>query len=102
VRALSRAVALIARTSTELEELKQRRNSAHLWKPHASSLRFLLDVSHTTFEENNSVLAVAAQRGLKEKISAAKETLEKLRTRLDTAEQLLAELAARDSSSARS
>jgi len=30
VRALSRAVALIARTSTELEELKQRRNSAHL------------------------------------------------------------------------
>jgi len=43
------------------------------------------------------VLAVAAQRGLKEKITATKETLEKLRTRLDNAEQLLAELAAKDS-----
>jgi len=56
-----------------------------------------MDASTATFEQCNSVLAVAAQRGLKEKITATKETLDKLRTRLDNAEQLLAELAAKDS-----
>jgi hypothetical protein len=96
-RTLSGAVSLIARTSTELEELKQRRNSAHLWKPHAGSLRFLLEASTEAFEQSNSVLAVAGERGLNEKITAMHETFGKLRTRIESAEQTLAELAAKDS-----
>ena len=96
-RALSRIVALIARMSTELEELRQKQGSSHLWKPHASSMRFLLDASGTAFEESNSVLTVAGQRGLNEKINAMKESLQKLRTRMDAAEQLLKELEIRNS-----
>lgn len=91
-RALSRIVALIARMSTELEELRQKQNSAHLWKPHASSVRFLLDAASAAFEQSTSVLALAGQRGLNEKINAMKESLQKLRTRMEAAEQMLREL----------
>lgn len=95
-RAMSRIVALIARMSTELEELRQKQNSAHLWKPHASSMRFLLDASNAAFDQSTSVLAVAGQRGLNEKINAMKESLQKLRTRMENAEQLLKELEIRN------
>lgn len=91
-RTLGRIVAMAARTSTELPELKQRQNSAHLWKPHASALKYLLDTYATIFEQANSVLVVAGQRGLSEKINAMRESLQKTRTRLDSAEQLLREL----------
>ena len=97
-RAMSRIVALIARMSTELEELRQKQNSAHLWKPHASSMRFLLDASNAVFDQSTSVLSVAGQRGLNEKINAMKESLQKLRTRMDNAEQLLKELEIRNQS----
>ena len=95
-RALSRVVALIARMSTELEELRQKQNSAHLWKPHASSVRFLMDASGAIFEQSTSVLALAGQRGLNDKINAMKESLQKLRTRMDSAEQVLQELEIRN------
>jgi len=91
-RSLSRVVALVARMSTELEELRQRQNSSHLWKPHASSLKFLLDASSAAFEQSTSVLALAGQRGLNDKINAMRESLQKLRTRMDSAEQMLKEL----------
>ena len=91
-RALSRVVALVARVSTETEELKQRQNSAHLWKPHASSLKFLLDASTAVFDQSNSVIALAGQRGLNDKVNAMRASLEKLRTRTDHAQQLLTEL----------
>ncbi len=95
-RALSRIVALTARVSTELEELRQRQNSAHLWKPHASSLKFLTHASTAAVEQCSAVLALAAQRGLNEKINAMQESIQKLRTRLGSAEQMLAPLAAKN------
>jgi hypothetical protein len=95
-RAMSRIVALVARMSTELEELRQKQNSAHLWKPHAGSMRFLLDASNTAFDQSTSVLSLAGQRGLNEKINAMKESLQKLRTRMENAEQLLKELEIRN------
>ncbi len=91
-RLLSRVVAVIARMSTETEELRQRQNSAHLWKPHACSLRFLMDASNAAFEQSTSVLTLAGQRGLNDKINAMRESLQKLRTRMDSAEQMLREL----------
>jgi hypothetical protein len=94
-RALSRIVALVARISTELEELRQRQNSSHLWKPHAGSLKFLLDASTAIFDQANSVLTLAGQRGLNEKVNAMSASLQKLRSRMDQAEQLLAELASK-------
>jgi hypothetical protein len=95
-RALSRIVALIARMSTELEELRQKQNSAHLWRPHASSMRFLLDASGNAFDQSTPVLTVAGQRGLNEKINAMKESLQKLRIRVEAAEQMLKELEIRN------
>jgi hypothetical protein len=95
-RALSRVVALVARTSTELEELKQRQNSSHLWKPHASSVKFLLDASTAIFDQAKAVLALAGQRGLNEKVNAMSASLQKLRARMDHAEQMLGELASKD------
>jgi hypothetical protein len=95
-RAMSKIVALVARMSTELEELRQKQNSAHLWKPHASSMRFLLDASNAAFDQSTSVLSLAGQRGLNEKINAMKESLQKLRTRMDNAEMLLKELEIRN------
>ena len=85
----------MARISTELEELRQRQNSSHLWKPHAGSLKFLLDASTAIFDQANSVLALAGQRGLNEKVNAMSASLQKLRSRMDQAEQLLAELASK-------
>lgn len=98
-RALTRIVALVARISTEAEELRQRKNSSHLWKPHAASLRFLLDTSAAAFEESNTVLALAGQRGLNEKINAMRESLQKLQTRMSASEEVLTELGDRDPSS---
>jgi hypothetical protein len=95
-RAMSRVVALIARMSTELEELRQKQNSAHLWKPHASSIRFLLDASSEAFDQSTQVLTVAGQRGLNEKINGMRESLQKLRTRMDNAEQMMNELEIRN------
>jgi hypothetical protein len=95
-RALSRIVALVARISTELEELRQRQTSAHLWKPHASSLKFLLDASTAVFDQANSVLTLAGQRGLNDKVNAMSASLQKLRSRMDQAEQMLAEVASKD------
>jgi hypothetical protein len=97
-RALSRVAALVARTSTELEELKQRQTSSHLWKPHASSLKFLLDASTAVFDQANSVLALAGQRGLNDKVNAMSASLQKLRGRMDQTEQLLAEVASKSQS----
>jgi len=94
-RALSRVAALVARISTELEELKQRQTSSHLWKPHASSLKFLLDASTAVFDQANSVLALAGQRGLNDKVNAMSASLQKLRGRMDQTEQLLAEVASK-------
>lgn len=95
-RALSRIVALCVRVDTELQELRQRQNSAHLWKPHASSLKYLVDAYNTTFERSNAVILTAGQRGLNEKINAIRESLQKTRTRLDAAEVLLRELESRN------
>ena len=94
-RALSRIIAIGARVNTELQELRQRQNSSHLWKPHATSLIFLMDGYNTTFEQSNAVIVTAGQRGLNEKINAIRESLQKTRTRLDAAEALLRELEAR-------
>lgn len=93
---LSRLVAVIARISTEIEELRQRQNSSHLWKPHANSLQFLLDASTAAFEQANSVLALAGQRGLADKVNAMKATLHKLRARMDYAEKMLVEMASKN------
>ena len=50
-RVLLRIVAVVARMTTELEELKRAENSPSLWKLHADSLVTLLEVAATLSEK---------------------------------------------------
>ena len=49
-RLLLRIVAVVARITTELEELKRSENSASLWKLHVDSLLALLEVARALSE----------------------------------------------------
>ncbi|MFB3915364.1 MAG: hypothetical protein ACE14M_01450 [Terriglobales bacterium] len=72
-------VSVTARLSEELELLKEKRESAYLWMPHADSLASLLQSIPDTVESGTRVLDIAAQRGLVEKVSAMRASLDKLR-----------------------
>jgi hypothetical protein len=56
-RALLRIVSVVARMSTELEELKRAENSPSLWKRHADSLVTLLEVASALSESASRVAA---------------------------------------------
>jgi hypothetical protein len=56
-RVLLRSVAVTARMTTELEELKRCENSASLWKLHADSLVVLLEIASTLNDKAERLLA---------------------------------------------
>ena len=62
-RVLLRIVAVVARMTTELEELKRAENSPSLWKLHADSLVTLLEVAATLSEKASRVSAEAGDPG---------------------------------------
>jgi hypothetical protein len=62
-RALLRLVAVVARMTTELEELKRAQNSPSLWKLHADSLIVLLKIEHSVHENTGRVISSAKQQG---------------------------------------
>jgi hypothetical protein len=89
-RVLLRIVAVVARMSTELEELKRVENSPSLWKLHADSLLALLEVA-TALSENAS--RVAAEAGNTDNAAAGgaiKVSLQRLRQRCDLITDTLA------------
>jgi hypothetical protein len=89
-RVLVRMVAVMARIQAETEELKQRQNSAHLWKPHADAL-LLLEASATqAIQGAFAVLQLANQRGLAEKAKFLSTTMDRLRNRVSLAQEALA------------
>jgi len=73
-----RLVAVTARITTELEELKRAGNSPSLWKLHVDSLIALLEVSRSTCENADRVLASANQHGSKEEVEALEKSMQKL------------------------
>jgi hypothetical protein len=87
-----RISAIVARLTTELEELR-RQSSTHLAKPHAESLAVLLQTAKTAGENAEHVSSLAEQRGLPEKVIALEASLQKLRERAELAERALAEFA---------
>src|SRR6202035_3166603 len=60
-RTLIRLVSILARVSTELEELKRSQSMSSLWKLHADSVVVLLDMGSTATEEAGSTAKVAEQ-----------------------------------------
>ena len=61
-RVLLRIVAVVARMTTELEELKRAENSPSLWKLHADSLVALLEVASALSENATRVVTEATLR----------------------------------------
>jgi len=77
-RILLRLVAVTARITTELEELKRAENSPSLWKLHAESLVVLLELARGARENSGRVLTLAHQHGDKEQIDALQKSIQKL------------------------
>jgi hypothetical protein len=91
-RAILRIVAVVARISTELEELKRCGNSSSLWKLHADSLAVLLEVARTATESAQRILSSAEQDGMPDQSEALKASLHKLRERSDEVVKALAQM----------
>ncbi|MGH9503636.1 MAG: hypothetical protein ACRD20_12365 [Terriglobales bacterium] len=62
-RMLLRIVAMVARMTTELEEIKRAENSPSLWKLHADSLLALLEVAAAQSEKAERVVAETNDSG---------------------------------------
>jgi hypothetical protein len=84
-RLLLRVVALTARITTEIEELKRSRNAPSIWKLHADSLVVLLELARRLPE------AVERQPETQSNSEPLRSSLEKLRERMAGAAKLLAE-----------
>ena len=89
-RVLVRMVAIMARIQAESEEMRQRQNSAHLWRPHAEALALLQQAAVQANENAQAVAQVATQRGLVEKAKILHTTMERLRTRVEQVRESMA------------
>jgi hypothetical protein len=90
-RVLLRIVAVVARMTTELEELKRAENSQSLWKLHADSLVALLEVAAALSENATRVNAVASELGNSASGETIKVSLQRLRHRSDLITETLAQ-----------
>jgi hypothetical protein len=90
-----RVMAVLGRVMSEAKDFKSKQNSEFLWKPHADSLAFLMDISKPAMEQAERVVTLAEQRGLTEKASALKNSVQRLRTEVRDAAQALENTTAR-------
>ena len=88
-RVLLRAVAVSARMTTELEELKRCENSASLWKLHADSLIVLLEIASTLNDKAEHILPHVEDEDSLPQSVAIRSSMQKLR---DCAELAVATL----------
>jgi hypothetical protein len=97
-RTLVRTVSVVARISTEIEELKQKQNSLHLWKAHGESIKYLMTEAQHVMEDGTRVMALAQQRGLTEKVSSLTSSIQRLQAKSTEAGDLLRFLTSRSDS----
>ena len=88
-RVVLRLVAVVARMTTELEEMKRAENSASLWKLHADSLVVLLEVGRSVNQNAERVITLAEQRGAKVEADKIRPPLQKLHDCSELAEKTL-------------
>ena len=82
-RLLLRIVAVVARITTELEELKRAENSASLWKLHADSLLALLEVARALSENTARVVVESSKKDNPVGEETIKTSLQRLAQRSD-------------------
>ena len=91
-RMLLRVVAVTARLTTEMEELKRSQNSPSIWKLHADSLVVLLDLSKRLSEAVERLATEAAQQADRQAQSAGlRGSLARLLERNDQVVKILAQ-----------
>ena len=90
-RVLVRVVAIVARMSTEISELKRKRLTIAA-KPHADALLLLLAAAKTAQENARLVLDTAAEQGQMEKVITLNASLQKVHERCELAEKALSEV----------
>ena len=78
-RALLRMIAVVARMTTEIEELKRAENSPSLWRLHADALIVLLEVATSVDESAARISAMAEQHGDGGEVSVIAASRKKLR-----------------------
>jgi hypothetical protein len=88
-RALIRMVAVLARITIELEELRRAENSPSVWKLHADSLIVLLEVERALEENTGRGIALAQKQGTSAEVEALQTSLQKLREGAELALQKL-------------
>jgi hypothetical protein len=90
-RMLLRVVAVTARITTEVEELKRTQNSRSVWKLHADSLVVLIDLAkHLAEAVDRLALTIGEQAETQVNSEPLRNSLEKLRERTDEAAKLIA------------
>jgi hypothetical protein len=94
-RVLLRIVAVVARMTTELEELKRAENSPSLWKLHADSLVTLLEVAAALSENAARVVTEASSPDNNTAGETIKVSLQRLRHRCDLIGDTLAPIRTR-------
>jgi len=91
-RMLLRLVALTARMTTEIEELKRSQYSRSIWKLHADALVILVDMAKGLPEAVGRLAStIGKQPDMQARSKALQTSLEKLRERTNQAAKLLAE-----------
>jgi hypothetical protein len=91
-RMLLRVVAVTARLTTELEELKRSQNSASIWKLHADSLVVLLDLSKRLSEAvERLAIEMGQQPDMQARNQGLLDALARLRQRTDQVVKILAQ-----------
>jgi len=92
-RMLLRVVAVTARLTTELEELKRSQNSASVWKLHADSLVVLLDLAKRLSEAvDRLAIEVGQQQDMQTASEGLRTSLGKLRERTNQAVKVLVQV----------
>ena len=94
-RVLLRIVAVVARMTTELEELKRAENAPSLWKLHADSLVTLLEVAAALSEKAFRAITEANDPGNSSAGETIQVSLQRLRQRCDLIAHTLAQTGSR-------
>ncbi|HEY6248483.1 MAG TPA: hypothetical protein VI685_00905 [Candidatus Angelobacter sp.] len=78
-----------ARMIIEVDDYRQKSNSAYLWKPHADALGYLLSTFERLSLEAEQLRRTARQRGLQDKATAVEATLDKVKKYAQTVSETL-------------
>ena len=76
--AVLRLVAVVARMTTELEELRRAERSPSMWKLHAESLVVLLEIERTVHEKTGRVITHAKQNSASKDVETLQASQKKL------------------------